>query len=180
MLSTQSIIGYRKLMFMLFYSMFLIPHPHPWMHREIKPQKNPSVISEQLWICQEKNPVSTAGWILSPCTTLITESGLAVFLQTVGIKKKKRKDKIYGCPRVLGCNLTMMTFSVNGVEAAVCPFGNWKWGHLKEIKEQVWNKKDICHHLFWCLHNPPHFSPRDHLRFWEPFRRLSVSVKALK
>ena len=116
--STQSIIGYRKLMFMLFHSMFLIPcgllshphptHPHPWMHRmhrEIKPQKNPSVISEQLWICQEKNPVSTAGWILSPCTTLITESGLAVFLQTVGIKKgkqkKKRKDKIYGCPRVL-------------------------------------------------------------------------------
>lgn len=92
-------------MFMLFYSMFLIPcgllsHPRPHTPilecAEIKPQKNPSVISEQLWICQEKkkkNPVSTAGWILSPCTTLITESGLAVFLQTVGIKKGKQQKK---------------------------------------------------------------------------------------
>lgn len=61
------------------------------MHREeIKPQKNPSVISEQLWICQD-NPVSTAGWILLPYTTFVTESGLAVFLQTVRIKKGKIK-----------------------------------------------------------------------------------------
>lgn len=100
MLSTQSIIGYKKLMFMLFYNFshslrpLVPPQPPPRVHncfrKEIKPQKNPSVISEWLWICQE-NPVSTAGWILLLCTTFVIESGLAVFLQTVGIKKRKIK-----------------------------------------------------------------------------------------
>lgn len=77
-------------------------------------------------------------------------------------------------------NLTMTTFGVNSVVALDCPFGVGKRGHVKEIKGQLSNKKCLFHHLLWCLCNPPYFSLRDHLRFWGPFRRLSVSVKALK
>lgn len=155
--------------------------------RRIKPQKNPSVISEQLWICQEKKNTLSPQQAGSchPAPLYNHESGLAVFLQTVGTKKgkqkkkKKRKDKIYGCPRVLAVIWQWWPSVLMVWKLGTAPFGNWKWGHLKEIKGKYETRKTsaiiysgvhiILHTLVWEI-------------TWdseEPFRRLSVSVKAL-
>lgn len=45
----------------------------------------------------------------------------------------------------------MLILGVNGVEATDSPFGNWKQGHLKEIKEEISNKPYLFYHLFRCL-----------------------------
>lgn len=57
--------------------------------------------------------------------------------------------------------LTMLIFGVNAAEAIDWPFENRKWGHLKEIKEQISNKQYLFHHLSCCLCNPSYFSLRD-------------------
>lgn len=77
-------------------------------------------------------------------------------------------------------NLTMLTFGVNGVEATELPL--WKLKTRACKRNQRTNIKQAIPFLSSILLSeyPPRFSLRDHLRFWGPFRRLSVSVKALK
>ena len=77
-------------------------------------------------------------------------------------------------------NLTMLIFGVNGVDATELPL--WKLKTRACQRNQRANIKQAIPFLSSILlsESPPHLSLRDHLRFWGPFGRLSVSVKALK
>jgi hypothetical protein len=79
-----------------------------------------------------------------------------------------------GLPRA---QRAMLISDVKVVPPPRLPCWKLKQGHLKEIKEQISNKKYLFHYLFTCLHNPSYIRLRDHLKFWGPLSRLSEALK---